>query len=302
MTKPLAGIYVALTTPFAGEGVSGEKMSGNVRRLNGIPLAGYLVLGSTGEAVSLTDKESLVLVEAVVRSAGPGRHVFVGTARESTAATIEFANRVAPLGAAAALVRPPCYYKSQMTMEALRGHYLAVADSAKIPLLLYNIPKNTGVPLDPGLVVELSRHPNIIGLKESAGSLAFLGELLPQVPPDFLYYLGSGHVVHPGLEMGADGAILAVANAAPEICASIYSYFQEGRKDEARRLQLDLIPLNRAVIETFGIPGLKWAQDLRGFYGGLPRSPLRPLDAEAKRDIAAVLENMGLSPGQASSS
>jgi 4-hydroxy-2-oxoglutarate aldolase len=294
MNKALSGITVALTTPFVDGRISTEKISENVRRLNDVPLAGYLVLGSTGEAVYLTDSESLELVGAVVRAAAPGRHVFVGTARESTEATIDFTNRVAPFGVAAALVRPPSYYKSRITQDILREHYLALAQRSELPILLYNIPQNTGVALDTGLVVELARHPNIIGLKESSGSLIYLGEVIPRAPKDFLYFLGSGHVIHPGLEMGADGAILAVANAAPEICASIYSLFLEGRRDESRKLQLDLIPLNKAVMQNYGIPGLKWALDIRGFYGGPPRSPLLPLDEKGKREIAAVLQGLGL--------
>ncbi len=296
MNKPLAGIYVALTTRNADGRATTEKIAQNVRKLNPIPLSGYLVLGSTGEAVLLDDDESLKLVEAVVKAAAPAKHVLVGTARESTRGTIEFTNRVASFGPAAALVRPPAYYKSRMTKEALRGHYLALAEEARIPVLLYNIPQNTGLSLDTGLVVELSRHPNIIGLKESSGSLAFLGEVLPRVPPDFLYFLGSGHVIHPGLEMGADGAILAVANAAPELCASIYALFRKGKRDQARKLQLDLIPLNKAVMEVHGIAGLKWAQDLRGYCGGPPRPPLLPLEDKGKREIAAVLKSLGLSP------
>ncbi|MDP2958909.1 MAG: dihydrodipicolinate synthase family protein, partial [Longimicrobiales bacterium] len=237
MSKPLEGVYAALTTPFAGDEIAADKLRDNVQKYNRTDLAGYLVLGSTGESVSLTDGESLQLVEAVVAAAAPEKKILVGTARESTKGTIDFTNSLTGRGIAAALVRPPSYFKSKMTREALKTHYLAVAEASKLPILIYNIPQNTGVPLDPQLVVELATHPNIIGLKESSGSLAFLGEVVRDVPADFHYFLGSGHVVYPGLEMGADGAILAVANAAPELCAEIYSLFRAGRKDEAKRLQ-----------------------------------------------------------------
>jgi 4-hydroxy-2-oxoglutarate aldolase len=288
------GVFIALTSPLVDDGVSPVKIRENVEKYNRTDLAGYLVLGSTGESVLLADDESERLVEAVLGAAAPGRKVLVGTARESTWATIEFTRRVCRQGVAAALVRPPSYYRSRMTREALKSHFTAVAEASPVPVILYNMPQNTGISLEPQLVVDLAPHPNIIGLKESSGSLAFLAEVVREVPPDFHYFLGSGHVLLPGLEMGASGAILAVANAAPETCAEIFRLFKAGRRNEARKLQLDLIPLNRAVTETFGIAGLKHAQDLRGFYGGPTRPPLLPLDERGRREVEASLRKLGL--------
>jgi 4-hydroxy-2-oxoglutarate aldolase len=293
MSKPLEGVYVALTTPFAGDEIAPDKLRENVRRLNGTAVAGYLVLGSTGESVSLTDKESLTLVEAVLEAASPEKKVLVGTARESTKATVDFTAALPARGVAAVLVRPPSYFKSKMTREALKAHYLAVADASRYPVLVYNMPQNTGISLEPRLVIDLASHPNIAGLKESSGSLGFLAEVVREVPERFQYFLGSGHVIYPGLEMGACGAILAVANAAPEMCAEIFRLFWAGKKEESRRLQLDLVPLNKALTETFGIAGLKHAQDLRGFCGGPTRLPLLPVDEKGKADIAALLKKMG---------
>jgi 4-hydroxy-2-oxoglutarate aldolase len=294
LNKPLEGVYAALTTPFVGDEVSTDEIRENVKKLNRTGLAGYLVLGSTGESVSLTDEESVKLVEAVIAAAAPEKKILVGTARESTKGTIDFTNSLAGRGIAAALVRPPSYFKSKMTREALKTHYLAVADTSRLPVLIYNMPQNTGISLEPRLIVDLAAHPNIIGLKESSGSLAFLAEVVREVPERFHYFLGSGHVVYPGLEMGACGAILAVANAAPEMCAEIFRLFTAGKRDEARELQLDLVPLNKALTEVCGISGLKHAQDLRGYYGGPARLPLLPVDEQAKRDIASLLKKMGL--------
>lgn len=294
MSKPLEGVYAALTTPFAGDEIAADKLRDNVQKYNRTDLAGYLVLGSTGESVSLTDGESLQLVEAVVAATSPEKKILVGTARESTKGTIDFTNSLAGRGIAAALVRPPSYFKSKMTREALKTHYWAVAEASKLPILIYNMPQNTGISLEPHLIVDLAPHPNIVGLKESSGSLAFLAEVVREVPDRFHYFLGSGHVIYPGLEMGACGAILAVANAAPEMSAEIFRLFKAGKKDEARRLQLDLVPLNKALMEVYGIAGLKYAQDLRGYYGGPARLPLLPVGEQAKRDIAALLKKMGL--------
>lgn len=293
MNKPLEGLYVALTTPFKGEEISPDKLRENVRRLNATAVDGYLVLGSTGECVSLTDEESLELVQAVLEAAGPDKKVLVGTARESTKTTIDFTDRLPVRGIAAVLVRPPSYFKSKMTREALKTHYLAVAEASRYPVLIYNMPANTGINLEPGLVIDLASHPNITGLKESGGSLGFLAEVVREARTGFHYFLGSGHVVHPGLEMGACGAILAVANAVPEMCAELFRLFQAGRKDAARSLQLELVPLNKALVDVYGIAGLKYAQDLRGFYGGPPRRPLLPVDEKGRAEIAALLKKAG---------
>ncbi len=292
--KPLEGIYIALTSPFAEDDrLAPGKLADNVTAYNAVDLAGYLVLGSTGESVSLSDPESIELVEACVKAAGPGRKILAGTARESTKATVEFTNALAGCGVEAALVRPPSYYKSNLNSEALKTHFLKVADGSRLPIILYNMPQNTGISLDPKLVVELSSHPNIIGLKESSGSLGFLAEVVREVPEDFHYFVGSGHVVYPGLAMGASGAILAVANAVPEMCADIFKHFKAGKTDEARRLQLDLIPINKALTQKTGIAGIKYAQDVRGYFGGPARLPLLPVDAEAKREIAGLLKKLG---------
>jgi len=286
MTKRFKGIFPALITPFAGGPlgavVDTEAFEHNIRAFNRHDFSGYLVLGSTGECVSLSDEEALGLVETARRAAAPERLVIAGTGRESTKLTIDFTNAAAGLGIDAALVRPPGYFKSRMSREALRRHYLAIADEAKVPVIIYNIPQNTGVVIDPSLVVELSGHPNIAGLKESSGSIAYLEEIIRRLPADFSYLVGSGYMILPALVMGACGAILAVANAAPAHCVAVYTLFRQGRVEEAVRLQLDIVPLNKAVMETYGIPGLKYAAGLIGQRGGLVRLPLLPLDLDGK--------------------
>jgi len=296
MDKNFEGIFIALTTPFVDDEVSPALAAENVKKYNGTGVSGYVAVGSTGESVSLTDKESVGIIEAVVEAAGPGKTVIAGAARESTRRTVEFANNCADAGAQAALVRAPCYFKSKMTSEALRSHFLAVAEGSRIPVIIYNIPQNVGFPLDSGLIVELAAHQNIIGLKESAGSLPMLGEIMAAVRPGFKYFLGSGHVLLPGFMMGACGAILAVANAAPELCCEIFALFRKGDTARARAKQLALIPLNKALTEKYGIAGVKYAQDLRGYYGGIPRSPLLALKESEKAVVSALMREPGLIP------
>jgi len=294
MGKRLTGIFAALVTPFVGEDLALEKFKDNIHTYNASALTGYVVLGSTGECVSLSEEESARLVQTAKLSAAEGKKVIAGTARESTKLTLEFTNAMADYGIDAALVRPPSYYKSKMSREALKKHYLTLADKSRDPLLIYNIPQNTGISLDSRLIIELSSHANIAGLKESAGNLSFLGEVVPKVPAGFSYLLGSGNVILPGLVMGACGAILSVANAAPEVCLRIYQLFQGNKIEAAAKLQQALIPLNKAIMETYGIPGLKYCLDARGFYGGPCRLPLLPIEAKGKTELRSLLKKLGL--------
>ncbi|MDD8019833.1 MAG: dihydrodipicolinate synthase family protein [Acidobacteriota bacterium] len=292
MGKSLKGVYAALTTPFVNGEVSTDKFRENIEKFNETGLTGYVILGSTGEAAFLDDEESEALVREAKKSAASGKVIIAGTARESADWTIKFTNRLAEAGAEAALVRPPSYYKAKMNYEALRDFYLKVADKVKIPVILYNIPQNTQIWLPLELVLELSSHQNIIGLKESGGNIAFLGEVIKKVPADFLYFTGSGSVFYSALELGASGAILALANVTPELCVKLYELFRAGQKDEARELQYRLIPLNRAVTETYSIAAVKYALDQRGFFGGPCRSPLLPLDDKAKTTIDFLLQGL----------
>ncbi len=296
MSIRLHGIFPALITPFRGgrrdEDVDSGALAGNVGLLNGTGLSGYVVLGSNGECVSLSWDEALGLVKTVRDAAAPGKLVVAGAGQESTPLTIDFVNAAADRGADAALVRPPSYFKARLTREALKKHYLDVAEAARIPVIIYNIPQNTGVPIEPSLVVELSAHPNIIGLKDSSGSLANIGDIVRRVREDFDCLVGSGSLILPALVMGARGAILGVANAAPRECVRIYELFRSGRIEEAATRQLDLIPLNKAVMETYGIPGLKYAVGLIGQQGGRARSPLLPLSQEGAALIAGLMAEL----------
>lgn len=294
MAKKFVGIYAALLTPFVDDEVAVDKFRDNIFRYDEYDLAGYVVLGSTGECVSISDEDSTRLVRTAREAAAKGKAVIAGTARESTRLTIDFTNRMADLGIDAALVRPPAYFKAKMTHEALKRHYLTVADRSRAPIIVYNIPQNTGITLESKLILELAGHPHIIGLKESSGTIAFLGELIRRLPADFSYLLGHGSAFLPALFMGASGAILAVANAAPALCARVFRLFKEGKIQDAAALQLDLIPLNKAVMEIYGIAGLKYALDRQGWYGGPVRLPLLPVDDKGRAELDALMKPLGL--------
>ncbi len=296
MSQNFKGIFAALTTPFVGDEISTEKLKENILKYNSTDLAGYVVLGTTGESVYLTDDESEKLARAAKEVASNGKKIIVGTGRESTKITLEFTNRMADLGIDAVLIRTPSYFKARMDREALRKHYLTIADQSKAPVLIYHIPQITGLSIDPELIIELSTHPNIIGMKNSSGYLGFLGEVKSQLAPDFDYLLGAGGVIFLGLTLGASGGILRLAAVAPAECAQLYNLCIEEKLDEARKIQLNLVPVNKAIIQTFGIPGTKYALDLCGYYGGPSRLPLLPIDEEGKKEMERILKESGLLP------
>lgn len=292
--KKFHGIFAALTTPFKDENIDLKAFISNLKYYDQTSLAGYVVLGSTGEAVFLSEKEGEEIVSSTRENMVADKKLIAGASRESAKEAIKFINRLAQLGADAALVKPPYYYKSKMTREALRAFYLRVADQAQIPLIIYHIPQNTGIPLDSELIIELAQHPQIIGLKDSSGHLATVGEVVPHVRSDFCFLTGAGSILLPSLQMGACGAILAIASVIPEICCRLYDLFLHRQYEEAMSWQLKIIPLNKALTQTLGIAAIKYALDLIGLYGGEPRLPLLPLKEREKEEIRFLLEELGV--------
>ncbi len=294
MQESFKGIFPPLTTPFVDDKISPEKFKENIQKYNSLDLAGYVILGTSGESPLLSVEESEKLVRAGKEAASQGKKIIVGTGLESTKMTLEFTNRMADLDIDAAMIRTPSYFKSKMNREALKKHFLLLADKSKVPVIIYNNPRVLGVSVDSKLLIELSKHPNIAGIKDSSGDLSFLAETIPHLDPNFSFLVGAGSVILPGLRLGASGGILAIADIAPARCVGLYNLYLEGKMDEALKLQLDLAPLNRAVIQTFGIPGLKYSLDIVGYYGGPCRRPLLPLDNESKKEMKAVLSKLGL--------
>lgn len=288
------GVFAALTTPFIQGEISPEKLKENIQKYNVFEFSGYVVLGSTGESIYLTDEESEKLVLTAREAASSEKKIIVGTDRESTKLTLDFTNRMAAFDIDAVLIRTPSYFKPKMNRDSLKEHYLTIADKSKVPLLVYNIPQYTGIFVDKELIIELSRHPNIVGMKDSSGNLAFLSELIPEVSSDFSLLLGAASLFLPGLIIGASGGILRLADVAPAQCVELYRLFLAGKIEEAKKLQLALIPLNKAITQVLDVPGCKYALDLLGYFGGLPRLPLLPLDEEEKKEIKKILKNLGL--------
>ena len=294
----LSGIFPALTTPYANDGtVSLPDLKHNILRYNGTDLAGYVVLGSTGESVLLRQAEMDGILITVKGSAGKGKKLIAGTGAESTAETIERTRRAAEIGYHAALVKTPHYYKPAYKPEVLIAHYRKVADESPIPVLLYSVPQFTGIALESPEVVALSEHSNIIGIKDSSGNVQRVAEMIAGVPPAFQVLVGAAATIYPSLAIGARGCILALACALPEKCVALFELVRQGHHEKARELQAVLVRASKAIVSEGGIAGLKHVMDLRGYRGGLPRLPLQPLNEEQKKNISELLA--GLEPATA---
>jgi 4-hydroxy-2-oxoglutarate aldolase len=277
MSKPFAGIFTPIVTPFtADDAVDEGALRRNVGRWMETPLTGLVVLGSNGEAAQLEDVEADRIIDIVRGEVPADRPLIAGTGRESTQATIRATRRAAANGVDAALVRTPSFFKGQMTSDVLVRHYTEVADASPIPVLLYNVTMFTGVNMLPDAVERLSAHPNIVGLKESGSDIGQIAEFVSRTPDNFTVLAGSATTLYHALCAGCDGAVLALAMLLPGECVRMRDLVAAHRFDQALALQQKLVPIARSVGTTFGVGGLKAALNLKGYEGGWPRPPLRP--------------------------
>lgn len=290
----LSGVYPPLPTFFdAQEELDLVTYQRHIHHLAESGIAGYVVMGTNGEAVHLTQHERRLVIEAA-RESADSRPIIVGCGEQSTRATLANCEQAAKCGADVALVLPPCYYKGRMTNAALIAHYRAIADQSIIPVVIYNMPASAaGLDLDAETICALAEHPNIIGVKDSAGNMAKLAQIVADTPPHFSVFAGSAGYLLPALAIGAVGAVAALANVfAREVCR-LYELFQAGQLNEARSLQARLVAPNAVVTNIYSVAGLKAALELTAGYGGLPRSPVQPLSEQEYTHLVEVLKGMG---------
>jgi 4-hydroxy-tetrahydrodipicolinate synthase len=291
----LKGIYPPIATPFDADGnIYKAKVRHNIEKLNKTGLSGYVVCGSTGESVYLTTEEKLQLWEMVAESAAPEKLLMAGTGMESVRETVDLTNRAAEMGYKAAMVRTPHYYKNLLNNTEAQVHYFrSVADATKIPLMIYNWPQATGVDITPAAVVQLSEHPNVIAIKESSGNLEKVMKMIREVKEGFQVLVGSAPTLWPSLMVGAVGAVLAYANAAPYSTITIWEAYLTRDHEAGKDWQARIGHASWLVTVKHGIPGLKYAMDLNGYYGGACRAPLVAASPEAKQEIEAAFRDLG---------
>jgi dihydrodipicolinate synthase/N-acetylneuraminate lyase len=366
----LHGIFPPISTPFyPDDRVYHKKLEANVERYSRTPAAGIVVLGSTGEAILLSDQERRDVFKTAIGAAAPNKVMIAGTGIESAHETLALTEYAAELGYDAAMIRTPHYYKKQMLPANILAFYRTVADRSPLPLVIYNFPQATGYDIPAEVVIELGGHPNIVAIKESSGNLekvkkmvdgtrhvkrsatvtvtfeavtprmlkaaeaesgatkekesrelvtveALAGSMerrapapVPESSPKpsssaitvvgklktrqkevgFQVMVGAAHQLEPSLAVGAVGAILAFACPAPMACYEIYAALKEGDTALAREKQDRVkLPAQRVVSEL-GVPGVKYAMDLNGYYGGPARLPFLPLTADLKAEIEKLM-------------
>jgi 4-hydroxy-2-oxoglutarate aldolase len=292
--RDFAGVFVPVTTPFRGDDVATDRLAANLRAWCQAPLAGFVVLGSTGEFPMLSDVErDRVLV--VAREAIPRDRAFIaGTGTNSTLHTIRQTKRAAEIGADAAIVVTPHYFSKGFGPAAQVRHFLAVADASPIPVMIDNDPANTGINLDVDTVAKIAGHANICGIKDSSGHLPQAAHIVDQTPKGFHVLVGSAAALLPSLTIGASGGVLALGLIAAREFCEVYARARDGRWEEARAIAARMMVADRGVWGRYGIGGLKAALDLQSLYGGPCRAPLATPDGDAIEDIKEVLATAGL--------
>jgi 4-hydroxy-2-oxoglutarate aldolase len=293
----LRGVLAPATTPF--DAVTGEvdvvALRANLRAWLREELAGVVLFGSTGEGVLLDEDERTRALAAARDVVDAGKLLLAGTGAESTRATVRMTRAAADAGADAVMVHPPAYFRPAMTPEALRDHYLAVADASPVPVVLYAVPPRfSTVELPAGLVGELSHHPNIVGIKDSSGDLKTLAALADACGRRCAVLVGSGDSLYGALEVGARGGILAVALLDPRSCAALFRAYTDGDLARAGRLQERVTPVHRRVVAALGTSGVKAALDMKGMHGGAPRPPLKPIRPREAEQVRETLAAAGL--------
>ena len=290
----LQGIFPPIATPFDHNGdIYPAKVRHNVEKWNRTALAGYVVMGSTGESVMLTSDEKYTMWELVAQHAAPEKLLIAGTGMEGVRETVALTNRAAEMGYKADMVRTPHYYKNLINRaDAQALYFRAVADQSRIPIVIYNWPQATGVDIPVEAVVALSEHPNVIAIKESSGNLEKVMQMIREVKHGFQVLVGSAPTLWPSLLMGACGAILAYANAAPYSVIAIWEAYRTREEAAGLDWQNRIGRASALVTTKYGIPGLKYAMDLNGYYGGPPRLPLVVPTPEAKKEIEEAFKDL----------
>ena len=290
--EKLSGVFAPITTPFDENGeVSFQGLEENIRKLNSSRLRGYLVLGTNGEFKSLSEAERRKVLETVIQVSAKDKVIMAGTGRESTHHSIRATKEAAAIGAHFASLIAPSFFAKKMTDQVLSSHFRQIADASPIPVLLYNNPEVAVVTFSTGLVGEISKHPNIVGMKDSSkGNFA---SYLLAAGLDFNLLAGSANFFFEALVMGGVGGVLSIANFAPDACRKVYDLWKAEKLEEAKAEQYRLMTLNQKVSGKFGVAGVKAAMDLAGFYGGPPRAPLLPLTADEKKKLKEDLLNSG---------
>jgi 4-hydroxy-tetrahydrodipicolinate synthase len=286
----LKGIFVPHVTPFDEQGrIDKEALTPLIEFWLGAGVAGVVVNSSTGEGPFISGEEKRGLLE-LVRERVDGRGLVIGgTGAMSTRETLKLTSEAKDLGADAALVTTPFFFKP--TEEELFQHFVFLTESVDLPVILYNVPKFTGYTVSPQIVDRISREcSNVVGIKDSSGNLGAMAENLRLFGDRINVLSGAADMTLPALVMGGKGAILAVANVVPHTCVALHKAVVNEELREAGRLQMLLSYVNKVLIrEHPQVAAVKTAMALKELNAGIPRRPLKPLTKEQVSEVREAL-------------
>ncbi len=290
----IEGVLPALITPFTKDNkVDKQGLERNIGFLIENGVSGIVPCGTTGESATLSIKEHEKVIEIAVEcSTVP---VVAGTGSNNTTEAIELTQFALDAGADSALLITPYYNKPND--RGMLAHFKKVANEVDIPIILYNVPSRTGINLKPEVVAELAKESNIVGIKEASGNLGQITQIIEMTQDeDFIILSGDDALTLPIMALGGSGVISVVANVAPKLTVSMVEAFRRGDMEDAKKLNLALAPLIRAIfLETNPIP-IKKAVELIGLPAGDLRLPLAPISEDNERKLKAALNDLGLMP------
>lgn len=284
------GCGTAIATPFNKEGVNLEEFKKLVEFQIQNHVDAIIVCGTTGEASTMTKEEKIATIKCAIQTSAGRIPIIVGTGSNSTSQAIENSKLAESLGADGILVVTPYYNKC--TQAGLVKHYRAIADSVNLPIILYSVPGRTGVNIEPKTCLELSKIPNIIAIKEASGNLSQIAEIANLCGENLAIYSGNDDQILPILSLGGIGVISVLSNIKPEYTHNMVQSFFNGDVEVATKMQIDAIPLIKALFsETNPIP-VKSALNLSGFDFGEPRLPLTPITETNKLNLERLINTV----------
>jgi 4-hydroxy-2-oxoglutarate aldolase len=293
LRERLTGIFIPISTPFReDEELDLDALAFNVDTYARSGILGFLALGSNGENKSLTEDEKLAVLNTVVATKAPDQVVIAGAAYEAQRDTERYFAAAADLGAHFGLLLSPSYFRKAMTDDVLCEYFIRAADRSPIPLLIYNAPGFCGITLSVDLVARLAKHPNIVGMKDSApsGIEAFL-----RLESDKFHVLaGSVNFLYPAMLAGSLGGTVSLANVFPTLAEQLFRYGAERDLENGPALHERCRRLNAAISGMHGVAGVKAAMNITGLRGGIPRRPLLPLTDDQIQKLRHTLQVEGV--------
>lgn len=287
------GSAVALVTPFTKDNkVNFDKLAELIEYHIENKTDAIVSCGTTGEATTMSDEEILSVLEFTVKKVNGRIPVIAGTGSNNTMHSVELSQKAEALGVDGLLIITPYYNKANKS--GLKKHFVTIAESVNIPIILYNVPGRTCMNISPSLIAELAQVPNIVAVKEASGDLGQVAEIASLVPEDFAIYSGNDDSIVPLLSLGGHGVISVLANVCPRETHDLVEKYLNGDVEGSRKIQLDLDALIAALfIEVNPIP-VKTAMNLLGFEVGDLRLPLDNMDPANLEVLKKELINAGL--------